>query len=143
MKNNFNLTFKSDNKSYTICLPHHYEKLMNVAYCTSLGENGMQTLCQFCNEYENLGKAKQAKLQQIIDCGLITFKLKTFYDLLALACTIDGFRILKGVATPKHLADYIYDGDCDAANITAQLFIKDSTVFFIKAIITIICKTDF
>ena len=133
MKNNFNLTFKSDNKSYTICLPHHYEKLMNVAYCTSLGENGMQTLCQFCNEYENLGKAKQAKLQQIIDCGLITFKLKTFYDLLSLASTIDGFRILKGVATPKHLADYIYDGDCDAAEHDGSIIHKRLNGVFYKS----------
>lgn len=113
--NNFTLTFKSDNKSYSIRIPRHYEKLMNNAYCAPLGDNGMRTLCKFCSKYENLGKAKQEKLQQIIDSGLITFKLKTFYDLYVLTCTIDGFQILKGVATPKQLANYYYDTDCNDA----------------------------
>lgn len=85
------------------------------AYRTPLGNNGMQTLSQFCDEYTNLSKANQEKIQQIIDSGLINFKLRTFFDLYALTCTIDGFHILKGVNTPCKLADYFYGGNCDDA----------------------------
>lgn len=114
MKNsNFTFTMKGEKKFYTLCLPRHYEKLMNSAKVNTFGDNGTQALRLFCEEYENLGKVKQAKLQKIIDSGLVNFKLRTFYDLYVLTCTIDGFHILKGVSTPKQLADYFYGNDCD------------------------------
>ena len=92
--NRFTFNFATENSaSVSITLPGKFEDIFNRMSTTTDSRNSVKELCLFCSEYSDLTAEEKAKLQKILDSGIIDNKLHNFSELRILVRTLDDFIV--------------------------------------------------
>ena len=107
-KNNNRFTFNfatEDSVSASITLPGKFEDIFNRMSTTTDSRNSVKELSIFYSEYSDLAEEEKAKLQAILDSGIIDDKLHNFSELRILVRTLDDFVVIENVSNLTDLGE--------------------------------------
>lgn len=127
----FNFT-TSDSKTVSLSLPSKFEGIFNRMSTTTDSHNSVRELSCFCEEYLELDLKERAKFQDIINSGLIDWKLNKISDLRILVGTIGEFEIIENAANITELGKRLVEFD--------NIFNNDKTSRNFKEIGLAFCK---
>lgn len=103
-KNVFAFDFRiNEQETISLSLPEKFEDIFNTMSENTDSYNSIRELCYFVDEYSELSDADRDKFQEIIDSGLITWKLNSIHDLRILVWTLGDFEVIENAKNLSEL----------------------------------------